>query len=673
MTGISPPTVAVILVHWHHMDDTAACLQSLSQAAYARQRVIVVSNGSTDFDAALTRRMLDAVEIIELPENIGFAAANNVGIRQALAAGADYVLLLNPDTTVAPTLLGELVASARRSGAGIVGPVITYDAQPDLVWFAGGRYNQLLGYSTHPGANQPYSGPGPDRLVDHINGCAMLISRAVFAAVGLLDERFYMYFEDFEFCLRAGRAGFRSLLCNQALVRHKVSASAGRRGSNVMLPTKAYYFGRNPFLMLPTFQGIWRLTGWLSQFAVVLPFHLVQGARAGDVGFLGSYLRGMADGLRGKSGPAVAFTPPASRALPATIAAIAARTSVVLRTYTEQRWDTFVPAVESVLAQTVTPAEVVVVVDHNPALCQRVRARFPQVQVVENPYEAGSSGAWNACVSATRGEIIVFFDDDAVARPDWLAHLLAHYQQPDVLGVGGAILPRWVDGRPAWFPEEFNWVVGCTYRGLPTAPAAVRNLIGCNMSFRRQVFGEIGGFRAELGHIKDRPIGCDETELCIRIGQRWPDHRLVYDPAATVEHVVPASRTTFAYFRERCRLEGRSKALVSHLVGAQRGLASERAYTLRTLPVGVLRGLGAALLRGDSGGLGRAGAIVVGLATTALSYLAARWQRPGTKHHPPAAPPSLEAVAHGSVTLVRPTGDGASSITVQNEARLMAE
>ena len=100
--------------------------------------------------------------------------------------------------------------------------------------------------------------------------------------------------------------------------------------------------------------------------------------------------------------------------------------------------------------------------------------------------------------------------------------------------MGGAIEPLWESDRPRWFPPEFDWVVGCTYRGMPCEPKPVRNLIGCNMSFRREVFAQIGGFRDEIGRVGARPSGCDETELCIRLGQRLPHALLLYSPCARV-------------------------------------------------------------------------------------------------------------------------------------------
>ena len=162
-------------------------------------------------------------------------------------------------------------------------------------------------------------------------------------------------------------------------------------------------------------------------------------------------------------------------------------------------------------------------------------------------------------------------------------------------------------------------MVGCTYRGMPEAASPVRNLIGCNMSFRREVFDDLGGFTAGIGRLGTRPVGCEETELCIRIAQRRPGSVILFDPRALVHHHVPGSRGTWAYFRSRCYAEGLSKAVVAALVGAGQGLASERTYTTRTLPRGVVNGI-AAGVRGEAGGFGRAAAIVAGVGIATVGY-----------------------------------------------------
>lgn len=287
--------------------------------------------------------------------------------------------------------------------------------------------------------------------------------------------------------------------------------------------------------------------------------------------------------------------------------------SVVVCTYSESRWDYLETAVGSLRRQNSRPLEIIVVVDYNPKLLERVQADFQDIVVVENQHERGLSGARNSGIAAAQGAVIAFLDDDAIAAPDWIEQLCAAYSDSNIVGVGGTIEPLWQDGRPAWFPTEFDWVVGCTYRGMPEKTAPVRNLIGANMSFRRDVFDEIGTFRLSYG--------CDETDFCIQVRQRWPTKILLYKPEAKVFHRVPASRANWRYFRSRCYFEGGSKAVVSWLVGAQDGLSSERAYTFRTLPRGVICGLKETILDRNQSGFARASAIVAGLAITTSGYL----------------------------------------------------
>jgi GT2 family glycosyltransferase len=294
--------------------------------------------------------------------------------------------------------------------------------------------------------------------------------------------------------------------------------------------------------------------------------------------------------------------------------------SVVICAYTEKRWEALVRAVASVRDQETPPHQIIVVVDHNMALLDRAKALLRDVLVEENREERGLAGARNSGVIVAEGEIIAFLDDDAEAAGDWLSCLRAGYALPSVLGVGGAIEPIWTMRRPPWFPEEFGWVVGCTYRGMPLEARSTRNLIGCNMSFRREVFAAIGGFQTGMGRIGTLPLGCEETEFCIRIGQRWPRHVLLYDPAAKVRHNVSSDREQWRYFRSRCYAEGRSKAQVAKSVGSDAGLSSERAYTLRTLPRGITRGL-QDVVKGDPWGAARASAIVGGLSVTTTGYV----------------------------------------------------
>jgi len=299
--------------------------------------------------------------------------------------------------------------------------------------------------------------------------------------------------------------------------------------------------------------------------------------------------------------------------------------SVIVCAYTEERWEDLLDAVESLRSQTVSPHQIIVAVDHNPSLAARVRATMPAVVVVENHEPPGLSGTRNSGVAAATGDVVAFIDDDAYASPEWVEHIGNAYSSEDILGVGGSIDPVWPGKRPKWFPEEFHWVVGCTYRGLPQTSSAIRNMIGCNMSFRRQVLQGTDGFRTSLGKsdkvVGTYPLGCEETELCIRALQRWPQGKILYTPEARVMHKVPESRVRWGYFWERCYQEGLSKVLVARSVGARDGLSSERAYALRTLPAGFWRGVADTFLRGDLSGLARSAAIAAGLAFTSAGYM----------------------------------------------------
>jgi glucosyl-dolichyl phosphate glucuronosyltransferase len=305
--------------------------------------------------------------------------------------------------------------------------------------------------------------------------------------------------------------------------------------------------------------------------------------------------------------------------------------TVVICVYTEQRWDDIVAAVDSVRDQDVPAAEVLVVVDHNPTLLERARAAFTDpVRVLPNARRQGLSGARNTAVAAATGDVVVFLDDDAAARPGWLGALLAPYGDPEVVAVGGVAHPRFPSDRPSLLPAggtggdatgELDWIVGCTYTGQPTQRAEVRNLMGCNMSARRSVFADVGGFAEDLGRIGRNPLGCEETELCIRLRQAYRrggrEARIVFEPGAQVDHRVSADRVRWSYLRRRSWSEGLSKAAVSRMVGSDDALSTERSYVATVLPRAVLRELRA-------GRPASAGAVVAALAATTAGYLRGR-------------------------------------------------
>jgi GT2 family glycosyltransferase len=311
------------------------------------------------------------------------------------------------------------------------------------------------------------------------------------------------------------------------------------------------------------------------------------------------------------------------------VAEVTSRTTVtatvVICAYTWDRWDDTKTALTSACNQTTAPDQLILVIDHNDELLQRATTAFPDVTVIANAGPRGLSGARNTGVAASRCDVIAFLDDDAEADTEWLERLVQHYADPDVIGVGGRAMPRWDQAQPSWFPSEFLWVVGCSFTGQPAQVAPVRNMIGCNMSLRRDTLQGAGGFNSALGRVGQVPVGCEETELCIRAQRRHSTAVVLYDPEARVHHRVRAERSRWEYFRRRCFAEGLSKAVVARLVGAGAGLSSERAYTRSTLPRGVWRELRSSVK--DPAGLLRAVAIVAGLTITAAGYLSGRATR----------------------------------------------
>jgi GT2 family glycosyltransferase len=295
-------------------------------------------------------------------------------------------------------------------------------------------------------------------------------------------------------------------------------------------------------------------------------------------------------------------------------------TSLITCAYSMERWDDLSDAVTSARRLNPRPDEIIIVIDHNPELKVRATAEFPDLLVIDNQYPRGVSGARNAGIAAARGRVIAFLDDDAVADPSWLAALQAICERPGVLGVMGRIEPLWRGSRPSWFPDEFMWVIGCTYAGLPTRVGPIRNLFGC-MCFRSEVFNSVGVFNTGVGRTERRlPLGCEDTELCVRARKSHASADFMFEPKALVWHKIPAKRLTYRYFWLRCYAEGLSKAHVSALQASTDVLSVERRYVIEVLSRGVIRGLADAILRLDAGGLGRAFAITTRLLLTTAGF-----------------------------------------------------
>lgn len=245
---VSRPSVTLVILNWNGRDDTLACLDSVAKLRYPEHRDIVVDNGSVDDSVPAIRHRHPDVELIETGRNLGFAGGNNVGIRRALESGADYVLLLNNDTEVDPGLLDAFVAAARqRPDAGVFSAKIYFHAEPRRIWYAGAAWNAAaarfdqLGEGVVDDGGAAYSTLAETA---YACGCAFFVSAARLREVGLLDEDFFLYFEETDWCARAQAAGHPSIVVPDAQLWHKVSVSFGGEGS----PLALYFLTRNRLL-----------------------------------------------------------------------------------------------------------------------------------------------------------------------------------------------------------------------------------------------------------------------------------------------------------------------------------------------------------------------------------------------------------------------------------------
>jgi GT2 family glycosyltransferase len=304
--------------------------------------------------------------------------------------------------------------------------------------------------------------------------------------------------------------------------------------------------------------------------------------------------------------------------------------SIVVPAWNSARRDELAACLEAIERQTLAPLETIAVIDHNDELLEWVGATFPWVRAVPNRHQRGVVGARNTGTALAEGEIVVLTDDDTIAEPTWIERLVSCFEDSDVIGVTGELLPHWSGAKPQWFPYEFYWVFGCSYAGLPTELAPVRNPIGANMAVRRWALDEVGGFRQGVAPRQIRHRGAvvagghalEDTELGIRIGRRWPEMKWLYQPRATVHHRVNPEQATPGYLLRRSFEEGAGKAELARTVGAEEGLESERRHLLVVIPRGVLGGL-RDLLRGRPSGIARAAMIVAGIGAAACGYVSA--------------------------------------------------
>ncbi len=261
--------------------------------------------------------------------------------------------------------------------------------------------------------------------------------------------------------------------------------------------------------------------------------------------------------------------------------------AVVISVYSIDRANDAVDCIESVKNQTLAPKEIIVVLDPDDVLVDYYKKRLGSDVKLVTSDAFGLSSARNMGIKSSDSELIAFIDDDAVADCNWLKNIIANFEDPSVIGAGGRIIPMWPDKDPGWFPEELYWIVGCSYKGLPTSKAEIRNPIGCNMVFRRSLFDRVGLFSTILGRVGNVLLGHDDTEFGIRAKRRVVGSKIVYVPEAVVYHRVAKRRVSFRYVLERSYAEGFSKAFISRAAeDNSTSLDTERNY-LRTLVLSI--------------------------------------------------------------------------------------
>jgi GT2 family glycosyltransferase len=293
--------LAVIVLNWNGLADTRALLPTLAACRLPEGwtlETVVVDNASSDGSVAAIGREFPTVTLLPLGENRRFAGGNNAGLERALAGGADAIALLNNDTVADPGLFEHLLLALEQDpGAGAAAPLIYYGAPSDRIWYAGGRISTALGLAAHRGLRE--RDHGQYRAVEetgYLTGCCLLASRAAWEQVGPLDERYFIYAEDADWCLRARRAGYRLLFVPTARLWHSVSASSG-----AMSPWKIYQRTRANLTLFATHtRGLGRLTWWPAYAAQELA-RMVWLAARGHGAASAALPRAFADAAAGKA------------------------------------------------------------------------------------------------------------------------------------------------------------------------------------------------------------------------------------------------------------------------------------------------------------------------------------------------------------------------------------
>jgi len=301
------PRAAVAVVHWGHGGDVMRCLRAVAGSTFPAQPLIVVDNGTGTLSMADVTAAAPGAVLITLPENIGFSGGSNIAIERALAEGADYVLLLNNDATLEPDCLGELVrVASSMPRVGAVGAKVLSATDSATIWAAYGRLTYRAALVKLVGQGEADSQRFNEVCeVDCVPGCSMLLSRAAIAEIGLLDDRFFAYHEDVDWCTSVRQRGWRVLFAPAARVIHLGEASLSN-GNGSANPAR-YLSARNTMLFARKHAGA---REWLRLGITIggsLAREYVRGRRRGDTRIVTLLARGYVDGLLGREVPYRSF------------------------------------------------------------------------------------------------------------------------------------------------------------------------------------------------------------------------------------------------------------------------------------------------------------------------------------------------------------------------------
>ena len=290
------PLVSITILNWNGLDDTLRCLESVVGQNYKHVQIVVVDNGSSKDEAAEIKRRFPNVKLIRNKDNLGFTGGHNQGMDVALQAGADYVLVLNNDVVLTDDALSRLVDFYQATpDAGMISPLILY-ADHERLWFAGGLV--AMGMIRHKHKGEKVASLNLPKIpfkTDYVPGTAMLVSTKLIHEVGKLDDRYFAYYEDLDWCQRAEQHGYHAYVVPEAVVYHKKSGSTSQGGHRRFTKIPSYYLARNAFLLASNYSMVRKAGYMFVQIGVKLPLSL---ALLVELKAWSAYLHGTIDGVR---------------------------------------------------------------------------------------------------------------------------------------------------------------------------------------------------------------------------------------------------------------------------------------------------------------------------------------------------------------------------------------